>query len=97
MRVVPTSSRDWERLLSFPFRAYTVIAFPFYLTLGKPGDFAVKVVIGYLVSGVALLLSAAVAKYAQRDAAKAKIDLWFACVAFVVGVFMLPETAPLHL
>jgi hypothetical protein len=68
MRIFPKSRDEWVALPLFPFKVWVVTAFPFYLLMQSlataqhvrygTGVFGERVIFGYMVSVLVLLLGA---------------------------------------
>jgi len=105
MQTNPHSKHDWLRRMTFPFKAYLVVAPVIFFTWdvatgGSRGghhgviraDFAAVILSGFLVCFLGFLIAALVQFIAHRRDV-ARVSLLFAGVAFVICYFWLPMLA----
>ncbi len=102
MRVVPSCSREWLRLVVFPFKAYTLLALIIVLTWGLAlpqhsqatavADAGVLVVLGYLLSAVVLFLGGLVQAFVGPRGAGV-VTLLFAGAALIIAFWLAPMFA----
>ncbi len=99
MRFLPTSSSQWLSLVLFPFKAYTVLAVIIVFVWGSAlprhslttavADAGLLVVLGYLLSTVALFVGGLVQAFAGPKGS-GLVTLLFAGAALVIARWLAP-------
>jgi len=102
MKMMPTSSREWGRLLLFPFKAYTVLGVcAFIIWLHRTWGLnpwlreqtAGWFVLGYLLSSLVLITGGMIQKYAIKSDA-ATSSFVFGLTGLLLGFFVIPALIP---
>ena len=99
MHIMPTTRQAWSGLVLFPFKAYTVIAFPCFLIIDHDGwlfrysRLGGDVILGYLLAGAILVIAGLVQKYVFKSQTAAS-SFGFGIAAIFIGFFIMPMFAP---
>ena len=99
---MPTTKQEWGRFVLFPFKAYTIVAFPCFLLLDHTHDsllfkytnVADVVIVGYLVSGVFLITAGLIQKFVLKSR-EASSSFIFCGIALFILLVLMPILAPL--
>ena len=99
MHIMPTTKQEWSKLTLFPFKAYTVVAFPCFQLLDHD-DWLFKyshtgnyILIGYLLTGAVLVVAGLVQKHVFKSQS-AESSIGFGIAAILIGFVIMPMFAP---
>jgi hypothetical protein len=95
MQLMPTTKQEWSRFIGYPFKAYTVIAFPCILILDQDallfrfGSAVAVVMIGYWLAGAILILEGLIQKYVFKSQERTS-SFTFGTIALFIGFVVMP-------
>ncbi len=99
MHIIPKTRQEWIGLVLFPFKAYTVVAFPCFMIIDHNGwlfrfsKLGGDIIFGYLLAGAILIIAGLVQKYVFKSQTAAS-NFGFGIAAIFIGCFIMPMFAP---